>query len=127
MRLHVTCSNPTRSLVLVVKSVRQILSSAGHQVGVAWPESLHEAGGSRRLGFRQAPIARSHLLIHVCKPAEPDLPPEVHAAFRAGTPVLRFEAGGATREPEPGEATGIVSRTEELPLAIVTAARSSVG
>lgn len=125
MRIHLTCTNPTRSLVIALSGLRTILIRGGHDVGVSWPERLDDAHGERRLAYDGAALAGADVVIHACLPGELRLPVEVRAAREAGRPVLRYEPG-AGETAAAGEATLGVGRLEDVTTAIARAAAESV-
>ena len=127
MKLHITCSHPSRSLVLAVHAARELLRSCGHEVGVSWPESWLEDGDVRRSGLNRKALNESELIVHVSAPDEIDLPSELTACLRFGTPVVRYDALSLDDTIEAGEATVRVNRAEDLVGAVGEACRLSVG
>ena len=76
MKIHITCSQPSRSLVLAVHAARELLSP-GHEVGVSWPESWLEDGDFRRSGLNRKALNAADVIIHVGGPDDLDLPSEI--------------------------------------------------
>ena len=66
------------------------------------------------MGLNRAAINRAHVVIHFCARDEKELPTELTAAIRFGTPVIRYEVGSAPKVAAKGEATLAVNRIEEL-------------
>jgi hypothetical protein len=127
MKVHITCSHPSRSLVLAVHAARELLRSCGHEVGVSWPESWLEDGDFRRTGLNRKVLNDSELIVHVSSPDEIDLPSELTACLRFGTPVVRYDALSLEDEVPDGEATVRVNRAEQLVEAVREACRLTVG
>ena len=127
MKVHITCSYPSRSLVLAVHAARELLRTRGHEVAVSWPESWLEDGDFRRSGLNRKALNDSELIVHVSAPDEVDLPSELTACLRFGTPVVRYDALSFEEDVEPGEATVRVNRAEDLTAAVTEACRLSVG
>ena len=125
MKIHVTCSHPSRSLVLAVHAVRGLLSR-GHEVGVSWPESWLEDGDFRRTGLNRQALNAADVIVHVCAPDEVELPPEISAAMRFGAAVVRYDPLSLHPDTAPGEAHVRVNRAEDVPDAVREACRVRV-
>jgi hypothetical protein len=126
LKIHITCSQPSRSLVLAVHAARELLSP-GHEVGVSWPESWLEDGDFRRSGLNRRALNAADVIVHVCGPDELDLPSEITAAMRFGKPVVRYDPLSLDEEAGTGGATTRVTRVEEVAEAIREACRLSIG
>lgn len=127
MKVHITCSQPSRSLVLAVHAARELLTSAGHVVGVSWPESWLEDDDFRRSGLNRQALNEAEMIVHVAAPDEIDLPSELTACMRFGTPVVRYDALSLDPNLEAGEETVRVQRAEDLMEAVAEACRATVG
>jgi hypothetical protein len=126
MRIHLTCSNPTRSRVMALHAARDLLRPCGHAVTFSWPEAWTDEGHEGHVGLNIAAINKAEIIVHVCSEDEIELPSELTAAIRFGTPVVRYEPGGQSRE-NPGEAQAVVARAEQLTEAVVEAFSCGVG
>lgn len=130
MHVHLTCSQPTRSLVIAAQAMREMLRAAGHRVTISWPETFRTENGERCIGFDAAAIAAADVVVHSDVAGSAALPDVLEAARAGGRPVLRFEPGGAPNADEAhgtgGDATRI-ARLEDLVEAVATAAASSLG
>ena len=98
MRIHLTCTHPTRSLVLALNAARTLLSRSGHAVSISWPELIETAEGPRRLGFSSVGLLEADVVVHAWSPKEAVLPTELLAAQSAGKPVLCFQPGSRENE-----------------------------
>lgn len=127
MKLHITCSHPSRSLVLAVHAARELLRSSGHEVGVSWPESWLEEGDFRRSGLNRKALKDAEIVVHVSSPEEVELPSELTACLRFGTPVVRYDALSLDDSQGAGEATVRVNRAEDLVGAVREACRLTIG
>ena len=63
MKVHITCSYPSRSLVLAVHAARELLRSCGHDVGLSWPESWLEDGDFRRSGLNRKTLNEAEIIV----------------------------------------------------------------
>jgi hypothetical protein len=126
MRVHVTCSTPTRSLVLAVHAVRQVLVSMGHQVSVSWPEPIELESGAIELGFNTAALARADVVVHACPVTETELPAGLDPAVALGKPIVRFVPGAREAGAPLGGASTIACSVEEVPRAMARAAALTV-
>ena len=126
MKIHITCSQPSRSLVLAVHAARELLSP-GHEVGVSWPESWLEDGDFRRTGLNRKALNAADVIVHVGGPDELDLPSEITAAMRFGKPVVRYDPLSLEANGETGGATVRVGRIEDVAEAIREACRLTIG
>ena len=121
MRVHLTCAHPTRSAVLCVHAARELLTPRGHAVSVSWPEPSLEEGPDPRIGLNRTAINAADVVVHCCTEEESELPMELSAALRFGTPVVRYEYGTHEGTAVKGEATLVVTGAEELCAAVAEA------
>ena len=125
MKIHITCTEPTRSLVIAMHAAREILTRAGHLVTVGLPERLESASGPVRIGLAQPSLEGADAVVHAHGPDEA-LPSEVRAAANAGKTVVLYCPRGGARVADSPVASCAVTCVEELPAALAEACAFAV-
>ena len=120
MRIHLTCSQPTRSHVLAIHAAREMLRPEGHEVSVSWPEPWQEGSEQAQAGPDEAPGVRTDVLVHVCGSDEAPIPREIARTLGNCRAVVCYAPGARlSRGSDPS--TGFITRVEHLSQAVIEA------